>query len=670
MNPEPTNPPSERLPSRPCRPWLPVLLLLAAGYLVYSNSFHSSLILDDLSSIIRNEGIRRLWPLSAALHPPKGPISFWTRPIVNVSLAWDYANSGENLAGYRRTNLTLHLLAGWALYLLLNRLFRGGPAHAAGTEWTDPGRLPGRLRDVFRDGAQLAAFVATLVWLVHPLNTAAMNYLSQRAELLMTLFLFVTLYALCRAADSASGHDAVWSAIAAAGCLLGMGSKETMLVAPILALLLDRIFLAASWRDVLRRRGWLHGILWLTILWPVSRHLSYSPHLTPELLAPGMRWRYLLTQCWAVARMIRLAFWPQPLVFFYGMGLIDHPLAVLPQALLLTALAGATLWALVRHPRAGFAGAFFFGVLAPSSTFVPILGQPVAEHRMYAPLSALASLVFAGAFLAAVRTRRKEDISLFLAAGLILAAGFGWAAHRRNADYRDPLVLWADTVRKVPRSPEPHNDYGNALREAGRSAEAAEQYRQALQIKPDYMSAHNNLGTLLAELGRYEEAAEHLREALRLESSSPQLEVNLGRVCASLGRNDEALRYFESALGKMPGNPQVLAQMAPVLADLGRGGEALERIQDSLADQPDDPELNNALGVTLCRLGRPAEAVNPLRKVLAASPGRGRVRFNLGRALFEAGRFDEAKTEFLLLGTPEAQNYLEKIERRRVGGSP
>jgi len=643
---------------------------MLAGYLVYSNSFHGTLILDDLNSIIRNEGIRRLWPLSAALHPPKGPISFWTRPIVNVSLAWDYAKSGENLAGYRRTNLTLHLLAGWALYLLLIRLLRGGERRAAGSPWTDPERLPGSLRAVFLDGAQLAAFVATLLWLVHPLNTAAMNYLSQRAELLMTLFLFVTLYALCRSADSVAGHDVAWSAVAAFGCLLGMGSKETMLVAPILALLLDRAFLAASWRDVLRLRGWLHGMLWLTALWPVSRHLSYSPHVTPELLAPGMRWHYLLTQCWGVARMIRLAFWPQPLVFFYGMDLIDNPLAVLPQALLLAALAGATLWAVARHPRAGFAGAFFFGVLAPSSTFVPILGQPVAEHRMYAPLAALVALVSAGAFLAAVRTRRKEDLSLYLAAGLILAAGFGWAAHRRNADYRDPLVLWADTVRKVPGSPEPHNDYGNALREAGRPAEAAEQYRQALRLKPDYMNAHNNLGTLLAGLGRYEESEEHLREALRLKPDSPQLEVNLGMVCASLGRNEEARAHFESALARMPGNPQALAQWAMTLADLGRAGEALERLQAALAARPDDPELNNALGVTLCRLGRPAEAADPLRKVVAAFPGKGRARFNLGRALFDAGRLEEAEAEFLRVGSPEARRYIEKIEQRRAGGGP
>lgn len=661
MNPEPTTLPTDKASARPRWPWLPAVILLAAGYLVYSNTFRNALVLDDLNSIIRNEGIRRLWPLSAALNPPKGPISFWTRPIVNVSLAWDYAHSGENLVSYRRTNMTIHLLCGWILYLLLSRVLR--PA--------DPEEKPAWLGDFFRDGAQPAAFMAALLWMVHPLNTAAVNYLSQRAELLMSLFLFAMLFCLRRASDAGPRWAWLWQAAAVGSCWLGMGSKETMLVAPILALLFDRIFLAGSWREVFRNRWWVHGAFCLTALWPISRHLTYSPHVTPELLTPGMRWHYLLTQCWGLARMIRLAFWPRPLVFFYGMGLITSPLTVLPQALLLAALAGATVWALFRYPRAGFAGAFFFGVLAPSSTFVPILGQPVAEHRMYAPLAALLALVAAGAFQAVARTRKKEDVTLFLVVGLVVAAGFGVGAHRRNADYRDPLVLWQDTVRKIPGSPEPHNDFANALREAGRPAEAVQQYREALRLKPDYMNAHNNLGTLLAELGRFAEAEPHLREALRLKPASPQLEINLGMVYLDMGRPEDARRHLESALAALPGHPQAIAQLGHALVDMGRGDEALERLRSALADRPADPELNNTIGVLLCRLGRPSEAVEPLRAAAAAAvPARGRIRFNLGRALFEAGRLDEAEAEFRGLATPDARIYLEKIERLRAGSAP
>ena len=657
-------------PSKPRLFWLPAVMLVLAGYLVYGNSFHSPLALDDLNSIIKNPGIRRLWPLSAALTPPPGPISFFTRPVINLTMAWDYAHSGENVTGYRRTNLTIHILAGVMLYLLLGRVMkrRLGPAHAP--PWTDPDVLPARLRDFFTDGATLAAFVAALLWMAHPLNTAAVNYLSQRGELLVALFLFLLLYSLLRAAEAGPAGRWKWQGLAAASCLLGMGSKENMLVAPALALLFDRLFLADSWRGVFRQRGLAHAVLWLTALWPIHRQWIHSPHITPGIMPEGARWHYLLTQCRGLTRMIRLAFWPQPLVFFYGMGLITEPLAVLPQALFLLILSGATLWALVRHPRAGFAGAFFFGVLAPSSTFIPILGQPIAEHRMYAPLAALVALVAGGAFAAAARTRRREDISLFLFAGLLLAAGFGLAAHRRNADYRDPLVLWQDTVRKIPGSPEPRNDYANTLWEAGRNMEAVQQYQEALRLKPDYVDAHNNLGTLFVQIGRREEAVRHLEEALRLKPNAPQIHHNLGSVYEEMGRYEDALPHLERAREGLPGNAQVIAQLAHVLAELNRGEEALERIHAALRLQPGDPELNNSLGVLLCRLGRPSEALDPLRAALAASPERTRVRFNLGRALFEAGRLDEAEAEFRRLGTSAARDYLEKIERLRAGGAP
>ncbi|MBU1909427.1 MAG: tetratricopeptide repeat protein, partial [Verrucomicrobia bacterium] len=402
---------------------------------------------------------------------------------------------------------------------------------------------------------------------------------------------------------------------------------------------------------------------------------AYSPHVTPETWSLQIRWHYLLTQCWGLARMIRLAFWPHPLVFFYGMSLVADPLTVWSQALFLLALAGGTIWALARWPRVGFAGLFFFGVLAPSSTFIPILGQPVAEHRMYAPLAALIALVAGGVYAAMTRTGRRAAVSVFLLLGVAAAFGLGVAAHRRNVDYRNPLILWEDTVRKVPGSPEPHNDYANALREAGRTTEAVAQYQEALRLKPGYVDAHNNLGTLLAQLGRYEEAARHLEEALRLKPNSPQIHHNLGSVYEQMGRYEDALPHLEIICRVRPDDPRVLAQLVHVLAELGRGDEALERLQAALAARPGDPELNNTLGVLLCRLGRPDEAVAVLRAALAGPPGRPRVRFNLGRALFEAGRMDEAEKEFLQVltaepGAGDARAYLDRLRNRRADEPP
>ena len=618
------------------RSWLralPLVLLWLAGALAYANSLHNALVLDDTGNLVRNPGIRRIWPPSAALCPPKGPIGFWTRPVTNLTFAWDYARSQTDVAGYRQTNLLLHVLAATGLYGLLKRVFRGRESLGGPGPWTDPDRLPGWAAAGFGDGAGLAAFTGALLWTVHPLNTAAVDYLSQRGELLVALFAFWMFRMLARTADAAPGRfRAAWGALGTAGfCLLGMGSKETMLAVPLLALLFDRIFLAESWRDVARRRGVLHAALWLTALWPLHRQWVYSPHVDSSLAA-GLHGPYLLTQCRGVAHLIRLAFWPHPLVFFYGRDLVRNPLEVWPQALLLAGLGAGGLWALVRRPRLGFAAAWFFGLLAPSSTVVPILGQPIAEHRMYAPLAALTALAAGGGWVLASRRLGRRAAPAYLGIALLLAAGGGAATWRRNADYRTPRTLWADTVRKRPDIPEARHDLGNALRQDGQTLEALAQYREALRLRPEYVDAHFNLGTLLSQLGRSDEALAHFVEALRLRPDSPQIEETLGMAHARAGRPGEALAWLEKASGKLGDPSRILAERARMLSDLERGEEALGLLRETLASRPNDPLLVNVLGGVLCRMGRPAEAVEVLQAAVAADPSNDRIRRNLAQA--------------------------------------
>lgn len=638
------NPPLPPTPEgSPWRRWLPGLILVAAGWLVYANSFNQTLVLDDLPAIRKNAGIRTLWPLSAALNPPPGPISFCTRPILNLTMAWDFAHARGSLDSFRRTNLLLHILCGVSLFALLSRLLRRGVKPESAALWTDSACLPSWLRASLPDGAALVAWVTALVWMAHPLNTAAVNYLSQRGELFVMLFFCLLLYALDRAAEPAtSGPRWAWPVLAVGACLLGMGSKETMLAAPALALLYDRIFLAASWREVLRRRGVLHLVLWLTALWPVHRHLMYSPHVQPHLWKEHSHWHYLLTQCRGLVRMLRLAFWPRPLVFFYGMTLVTDPSAVWMQGMVLLLLLAATGAALRFAPRAGFAGAVFFGLLAPSSTLVPVLGQPIAEHRMYGPLAALLALVVAAIY--GRLPRRQGPLALALA-GVALAAVLGRAAVLRNEDYASPLRLWADTVRKIPDSPEPHNDYANALSDAGENKRAIEEYQEALRLKPDYVDPRINMALALVRLNRHDEAVPVLQEARRLKPDSVQIPHNLAAVYEDQRRYDEALPYLEDVLRLNPGDGATYARLARALSLTGRAAEALARLESALEQYPDNVELHNALGAQLCQMNRTEEALPHFEAVLASPAATPRVRLNYARALKQLGRHEEAAVE-------------------------
>jgi tetratricopeptide (TPR) repeat protein len=214
-----------------------------------------------------------------------------------------------------------------------------------------------------------------------------------------------------------------------------------------------------------------------------------------------------LTQFEAVTRYLGLTFWPHPQVFEYGEMTAPPSLgAALPWALPVLVLALATLVALWRWPVAGFLGAWFFGILAPTC-LLPATLQIIVEHRMYLPLAAIISLVVTGAYLLAGRR--------IIVAFLVLAVGAGWLTARRNEVYHDELSLWGDTVAKRPENDHARINFGLALAKAERPAEAAVQFAEAVRLRPDSLLAHNNLGNVLMIAGRFDEAIAEYELVLR-----------------------------------------------------------------------------------------------------------------------------------------------------------
>src|SRR5206468_2722328 len=139
-----------------------------------------------------------------------------------------------------------------------------------------------------------------------------------------------------------------------------------------------------------------------------------------------------------------------PLVLDYGTDVVNAWTEVWWEGLVVLALLGATAWALWRRPVLGFLGAWFFVILAPSSSVVPLVTQTMAEHRMYLPLAAVLALVVLGA--------RRVTGRNNLATLLVLAVAAGAAAWQRNEVYQDSKAIWQDTIAKVPQCARAHNN--------------------------------------------------------------------------------------------------------------------------------------------------------------------------------------------------------------------
>ena len=382
----------------------------------------------------------------------------------------------------------------------------------------------------------------------------------QRAESLVGLFYLLTLYCFIRGATSGRGR--FWYAAAVLACLLGMASKEVMVSAPLMVLLYDRAFLAGSFREAWRRRYGVYLALactWVLLGWLVI--VAGGRGGSAGFGAGVGSWAYLCTQFRAIVHYLKLSVWPHPLLLDYGPDTVPMTLEIVPDAILVVLLGLATLVALWRWPKIGFLGAWFFAILAPTSSIVPVATQVMAEHRMYLPLAAVVTAVSLAGYFVCCRVGQT-----FLSAAwagifgvCVATAGaltLGTVTYHRNADYHSDLSIWQDTVRKAPRDARAHYNLGVALAGCGRADQAITHFQKALEIKPDLVEAHDNLGLALAGRGQVDEAIACYRKAVEIKPDLAEAHDNLGLALAGRGQVDDAIACYQKGYKSSPTSPR------------------------------------------------------------------------------------------------------------------
>jgi hypothetical protein len=457
---------------------------------VYANSLDAPFVFDDPAAIIDNPTIRRLWPLSDVLMPPRGEgVTVEGRPIVNLSLALNYAFGGITPRGYHVVNICVHLLSALTLFGLVRRTLL----------------LPSVYTKFGYAALPLAGVIAFL-WALHPLQTESITYIVQRAESLVAFFYLFTLYGFVRMVGQVSEPPSAfwsrvkWPALAFIACLLGMATKEIMISAPLLVLLLDRTFVSGSVPEAWRRHRRFHLALFATCLLLLALVVRTGTRGGTAGFGIGVTpWQYALTQFEAVSRYLSLSFWPHPLIFDYGVAWVQAISDILPYATVVLGVIAATFISWNRAPAVAFLSLLFLAVLAPTSSIVPGNRQTLAEHRMYLPLAAVLTLSVCGAFFL-LRTPRLRR-ALFIASTLIVVA-FGLLTIRRNADYRSELALYRDTAVKRPANGFARYNYAKALAESGAHEAALPEYTAALRLMPESPGIHYNLANSLVALGR------------------------------------------------------------------------------------------------------------------------------------------------------------------------
>jgi tetratricopeptide (TPR) repeat protein len=551
------------------------LLLIALGC-VYGSALPFPFIFDDASTIVSNASLRQLWPPGVALTPP-ADTSVSGRPLVNLSFALNCALAGLDPRGYRLVNLGLHLLNAVLVYFVLARL----------------SRRP-QVPEAWRSHAEPLSFAVALLWALHPLQTEAVVYVTQRTELLAATFYLAAIYAVLRSLEAESRHGR-WSALAACAAGCGALCKETVVSLPLIALLVDRAFYNASLWQALRRRWAMYLGLALGSAFLVAEALTRPRGLTAGTDLGVQPLAYLSVQGGVIAGYLRLALWPDALSISYPWPLLT-PHHYWRQDVLIASLLLATPIAWRVRPWLGLAGGFFFAVLAPSSSVIAVLTEPVAERRMYLPLLSVILLLVSLAVW--VHSRLAMNPGRTSAALLVLVAlGYGATALARVQDYRSELSIWQDAVAKHPDDPLALWGMAGALDNLGQHDRAIALY-ELIASRPYPHVGPASWGSralfaasaIYAASGDQAKAADTLDRALRHDPLSPLGMLQGSVALLRLGHYHEAIAKLQLMLRQPLLRDRALCYLGIAYAQLGDRQRARLHLSEALRLEPGNAE--------------------------------------------------------------------------------
>ncbi|MEK6599426.1 MAG: hypothetical protein AABY52_03675, partial [Deltaproteobacteria bacterium] len=369
------------------------LLIAVLTFLVYSNTFHASFHFDDTPSIVENYAIRNLNNAPGMLINNRG--------IATATFAINYAIGGLNVVGYHIVNLAIHItnsiLVYFLIFLTLTRI------------------------DSLKDRAKKIAVYTALLFAVHPIQTQAVTYIVQRMEILASMFMLIGLLVFIKGAETSktSLRVLLYGAVAAS-YWLGFHSKEIAITLPAILFLYDYCFLSSGGNQKVTARLPLYLVLIAMLAFFATRTLTglqETPGGSAGFNVQSITAKeYLFTQFNVLIYYITLLFVPinQNLDYDFPVskGLFEVPLVKdgtvlnipipppIVSLIILSAVVGFAFYLFIKNPPspplekggnggilhhgrlAAFSILWFFIILSPTSSFIPII-DVIFEHRLY-----------------------------------------------------------------------------------------------------------------------------------------------------------------------------------------------------------------------------------------------------------------------------------------------
>lgn len=531
--------------------------------LLYANTLDNAFVLDDNAYIVDNYLLRDLGNLPKFINVPADATVEDLQPgfLRGRNLRWltyaaDYAFGGGRPWIFHLSNIVWHALATLGVFLLARRWLAGS----------------------------LSALLAAALFAAHPIQTAAVSYISGRKDILAAVFVVLALLLIERM--RATGQSR-WGWLAGAAYLFGFFSKESAIVLPLLLLWCDWCrqdrLNGAALREVVRRNwrhyAWLFGMMGLLIVRTVGfaaigQAIGLSPAPAASLAAPVA----------GVAAVVENRSWANLMLFYwwklcFPANLLADYRDVFTFSLypptwgrwlspLFAGLLAVSLCFLHRlRPWAALGAGWVLIALLPVSHLIPF-HYPVAEHYLYLPAAGFALM------LIGLGVRREASTGRELSVWAVVLIVMASMTVARNGAWQNMKTVTHDILAKAPQHQRARNTLVHLLIEKDELQQALAQAEIAVRQDPGSPVNHYNLGIIHENLRNLEQAVFHYRAAIQLRPNLWDAYLNLGNLLLTSGRTAEGEAVIERLMAGYGYHPLALWVLGNQRAREGRWPEA------------------------------------------------------------------------------------------------
>jgi protein O-mannosyl-transferase len=569
-------------------------------------------------------------------------------PLTWISHMLDVRLFGAGAGAHHATNVILHVVNSFLAFIVFRKM--------TGCFWK-------------------SAVVAAL-FAAHPAHVESVAWISERKDVLSTMFWLLTMLAYFRYAEikvESSRFKAPYYILTIVLFALGLMSKPMLVTLPFVLLLcdywaLERLKILKDLKPLVAEKLPLFVLSAVSAYITVIAQRSFGAVQTLEALSLPTR---LLNALVACAKYVAMLFYPVDLGVGYAYRETFPAWQILGSIVLLGGISAFCIWQRKERKYLLMGWLWFLGTLVPVIGIVQVGAQSMADRYTYVPYFGLFVMLVWGAW--EIFLRLKLDLKILAAIVSVVLIALVVLSFKQASYWQNSETLYAHTLAAGDGNFIVKNNLCNYLMRKNRPAEAESHCVDAVAENPNFIDTFITLGVIDVKLNKLEDAVANFRKALAIDANEPVIYTNLAAPLAMLGRTDESAEAIEKAAAlykKSGANPALLNDaynsLAAAYAEQKKFDKSAEILERMLQNSPENWQIRANYAMTLYYQDKPDEAQKQIEQALKIAPNQAESHNLYGLILLKLNKRDEAGTEFkralqLKPNFPEAKENLGKI---------